>query len=72
MHGWIVPPPKEPAKSTGEFERERAAKVEELAGAGLLKSERIRGALLQIPREEFIPYLYRRRDKSLQFPRLHW
>lgn len=59
MHGWIIPPPREPAKSVAELERERAAKVEELVGAGLLKSERIRQALLKIAREDFIPYSYR-------------
>jgi protein-L-isoaspartate(D-aspartate) O-methyltransferase len=59
MQGWIVPPPKEPTKPTAELERERAAKVEELASSGLLESKRIRQALLKIPREDFIPDLYR-------------
>jgi protein-L-isoaspartate(D-aspartate) O-methyltransferase len=59
MHGWVIPPPREPAKSAAELELERAAKVEELVCAGLLKSERIRQALLTIPREDFVPRLYR-------------
>jgi protein-L-isoaspartate(D-aspartate) O-methyltransferase len=59
MQGWIIPPPREPAKSAAEFELERAAKVDELVRAGLLKSERIRQALLEIRREDFIPHLYR-------------
>ncbi len=59
MHGWVIPPPREPAKSAADFELERAAKVEELVRAGLLKSERIRQALLKIAREDFIPYSYR-------------
>ncbi|UCC71382.1 MAG: protein-L-isoaspartate O-methyltransferase [Gemmatimonadota bacterium] len=59
MAGWITPPPNEPIKTREELERERAAKVEELASSGLLKSERIRQALLKIAREDFIPRLYR-------------
>ncbi|MGD2153382.1 MAG: protein-L-isoaspartate O-methyltransferase [Gemmatimonadales bacterium] len=59
MPGWIVPPPHEPTKSAAELELERAAKVEELVRTGMLKSERIRQALLKIPREDFIPRLYR-------------
>lgn len=59
MNGWIVPAPREPRKTAEELARERAAKVEELVGSGLLKSERIRQALLKIPREDFIPRPYR-------------
>jgi len=59
MPGWIVPPPHEPTKSAAELERERAAKVEELVRTGMLKSARIRQALLEVPREDFIPRLYR-------------
>ena len=59
MPGWTVPPPKEPTKTKEELERERAAKVEELAESGYLKSERIRRALLKVCREDFIPRLYR-------------
>jgi protein-L-isoaspartate(D-aspartate) O-methyltransferase len=59
MYGWQVPPPKQPSKSRAEFERERRQKVEWLTEEGLLKSERIRQALLKVPREDFIPARYR-------------
>ena len=59
MRGWIVPPPKASAKSAAEFERERHAKVRALEAQGLLKSARIKTALLEVPREEFIPREYR-------------
>lgn len=57
--GWVVPPPKEPAKSRQDFARERIDKVGWLVEQGLLKSERIRQALLRVPREDFIPREYR-------------
>lgn len=57
--GWIIPPPKAPAKSRQDFARERIEKVGWLAEQGLLKSERIRQALLKVPREDFIPREYR-------------
>lgn len=59
MLGWITPPPREPTKTSRELARERAAKVRQLAGAGYLKSVHIRRALLTVPREDFIPHLYR-------------
>jgi protein-L-isoaspartate(D-aspartate) O-methyltransferase len=59
MYGWIVPPPTEPTKSNVEFAQERAAKVQELLITGYLKSELIQQALLKVPRENFIPRLYR-------------
>ena len=59
MEGWIVPPPKEPEKSREEFARERREKVRWLARRGYLRSPRIREAMLKVPREEFIPFLYR-------------
>jgi protein-L-isoaspartate(D-aspartate) O-methyltransferase len=59
MLGWITPPPTEPTKTTRELARERAAKVQQLAEAGYLKSVHIRRALLTVPREDFIPHLYR-------------
>lgn len=59
MHGWIVPPPKEPTKSAAEFRKEREAKVEELLARGYLRSERIMQALLRVAREDFIPPAYR-------------
>jgi protein-L-isoaspartate(D-aspartate) O-methyltransferase len=59
MRGWIIPPPKEPTKSKRDLERERTAKVSWLVENGYLKSERIKQALLKVPREGFIPRLYR-------------
>jgi protein-L-isoaspartate(D-aspartate) O-methyltransferase len=57
--GWTVPPPKEPTKSSGDFARERAAKVRRLIRQGYVQSARIRQALLKVPREDFIPRQYR-------------
>jgi len=59
MAGWIIPPPKEPTKSARDFQKERADKVRWLAKRGYLKSERIKQALLKVPREDFIPSSYR-------------
>ncbi len=57
--GWIIPPPKEPVKSKEELRKEREEKVRWLVSEGFLKSERIKQAMLKVPREEFIPPLYR-------------
>lgn len=59
MVGWIIPPPKKSSKTPEEFFRERRAKIAELQARGLLKSSRLRAAMLKVPREEFIPPLYR-------------
>lgn len=59
MQGWIIPPPKEPAKSKEEFRKEREEKVRWLLKHGYLRSERIKDAMLRVPREDFIPFLYR-------------
>jgi protein-L-isoaspartate(D-aspartate) O-methyltransferase len=59
MQGWAVPPPKEPEKSREEFRKEREEKVRWLIKHGYLKSERIKNAMLKVPREDFIPPLYR-------------
>jgi protein-L-isoaspartate(D-aspartate) O-methyltransferase len=59
MGGWIVPPPKTPAKGSEEFAREREAKVRSLLSRGYLRSDRIKRALLKVPRENFIPSMYR-------------
>lgn len=59
MQGWIIPPPKEPTKSKEEFKREREGKVRWLERHGYLKSDRIKEALLNVPRENFIPHKYR-------------
>jgi protein-L-isoaspartate(D-aspartate) O-methyltransferase len=59
MQGWLIPPPREPTKSEAELANERREKVEWLKDRGLLKSARICRALLKVPREDFIPRLYR-------------
>ncbi len=59
MQGWIVPPPKEPAKTREEFTRERKEKVRWLIKHGYLRSNRIKNAMLKVPREDFIPPPYR-------------
>ena len=59
MRGWTVPPPKEPVKSREEFRSEREKQVEWLIGNGYLRSGRIKDAMLKVPREDFIPPLYR-------------
>lgn len=57
--GWIVPAPHAPTKSHAELARERLAKVEWLVREGYLRSERIKLAMLKVPREDFIPNSYR-------------
>lgn len=59
MIGWIVPPPKKPEKKIEEFLEERVEKVRWLIKEGFLRSERIIKAMLKVPREEFIPEVYR-------------
>ena len=59
MQGWILPPPAEPTKSARAFAAERRAKVRWLVQQGLLRSARIRRALLRVRREDFIPRAYR-------------
>jgi protein-L-isoaspartate(D-aspartate) O-methyltransferase len=57
--GWFVPPPSLSVKSEEDLRREREAKVGELERRGLLRSERLRGAMLTVRREDFIPFAYR-------------
>jgi protein-L-isoaspartate(D-aspartate) O-methyltransferase len=57
--GWLIPPPSRPVKSDEDLRREREAKIEELERRGLLCSERLRRAMLTVPREDFIPARYR-------------
>jgi protein-L-isoaspartate(D-aspartate) O-methyltransferase len=57
--GWVIPPPSQPVKSDERLRREREAKVGELARRGLLRSERLRKAMLTVRREDFIPPRYR-------------
>jgi protein-L-isoaspartate(D-aspartate) O-methyltransferase len=57
--GWLIPPPSHPVKSDEELRREREAKIDELERSGLLRSERLRRAMLTVRREDFIPLRYR-------------
>ncbi len=59
MQGWFIPPPTSPKKRKEVLAKERAEKVNWLIKKGLLKSERIKQAMLKVPREEFIPTQYR-------------
>jgi protein-L-isoaspartate(D-aspartate) O-methyltransferase len=59
MSGWSVPPPGLPVKREADLRREREAKVAELTQRGLLRSERLRSAMLAVRREDFIPPPYR-------------
>ena len=59
MSGWVIPPPSRPLKSDEELRREREAKIGELGRRGLLRSERLRGAMLSVAREDFIRSDYR-------------
>jgi protein-L-isoaspartate(D-aspartate) O-methyltransferase len=59
MEGWIVPPPKQPEKSREELRTEREEKVKWLIRHGFLRSERIKNAMLKVPREDFIPPSYK-------------
>jgi protein-L-isoaspartate(D-aspartate) O-methyltransferase len=57
--GWMIPPPSAPTKDARTLRAERKRKVAELSRCGLLRSERIRLAMLAVPREEFVPRSYR-------------
>lgn len=59
MQGWFIPPPTSPKKRKEVLAKERVEKVNWLIKKGLLKSERIKQAMLKVPREEFIPTQYR-------------
>lgn len=59
MDGWIVPAPKAPTKTKEDFQNEREEKVRWLIEEGYLRSPRVKQALLEVPREEFIPTNYR-------------
>jgi protein-L-isoaspartate(D-aspartate) O-methyltransferase len=59
MSGWLTPPPSRPLKSDEQLRGEREAKIVELGRRGLLRSERLRGAMLTVAREDFIPSRYR-------------
>jgi protein-L-isoaspartate(D-aspartate) O-methyltransferase len=58
MVGWEIPPPSA-SKTDEELRHEREAKVSELADRGMLRSERLRRAMLRVRREEFVPPAWR-------------
>lgn len=60
-YGWLFPPPSQPVKSDEDLRRERDAKIGELERRGLLRSERLRRAMLTVRREDFISPRYRDR-----------
>ena len=51
--------PSRPVKSDEDLRREREAKIGELERRGLLRSERLRRAMLTVRRDDFIPPGYR-------------
>jgi protein-L-isoaspartate(D-aspartate) O-methyltransferase len=55
----VIPLPSAPVKSDAGLRREREAKVSDLERRGLLRSERIRRAMLTVRREDFVPSVYR-------------
>jgi len=59
MQGWIIPPPKEPTKTKKEFHKERRKKVKWLKRRGYLRSEYMIKAMSKVPREDFIPFMYK-------------
>lgn len=59
MVGWAIPPPKPPVKTPENFLEERRRKVADLEARGFLRSPRLKAAMLKVPREAFIPDLYR-------------
>src|SRR5574341_547367 len=59
MRGWRIPPPKEPTKTREELQRERENKVQRLLRQGLLRSDRLKEAMLKVAREDFLPRMYR-------------
>src|ERR687892_1793259 len=59
MSGWFIPPPSRPVKSDEGLRLERETKVAELGRGGLLRSERLRRAMLRVRREDFVPTAYR-------------
>ncbi len=59
MEGWIIPPPREPAKNKEALRREREEKVRWLISQGYLRSNRIKKAMLKVKREDFIPFFYK-------------
>jgi protein-L-isoaspartate(D-aspartate) O-methyltransferase len=59
MSGWVIPPPSPALKSDEDLRAEREAKIGELGRRGLLRSDRLHRAMLNVAREHFIPSDYR-------------
>ncbi len=59
MFGWIVPPPRKPIKTEEQLLRERKEKVKWLVQHGFLTSKRIANGMLKVPREDFVPEMYK-------------
>jgi protein-L-isoaspartate(D-aspartate) O-methyltransferase len=57
--GWLIPRPSQSIKGDEDLRREREVKIGELERRGLLRSERLRMAMLTVRREDFIPSRYR-------------
>jgi protein-L-isoaspartate(D-aspartate) O-methyltransferase len=57
--GWLIPPPSLPVKTDDDLRLEREAKIRALERRGLLRSERLRRAMLAVRREDFVPSQYR-------------
>jgi hypothetical protein len=55
MSGWLILPPSRPLKSDEDLRRRREAKIRELRRRGLLRSQPLRRAMLNVAREDFIP-----------------
>ena len=58
MVGWRLPEPS-CMKSDDQLQREREDKGAELVRVGMLRSERLRWAMLTVRREDFVPAAYR-------------
>jgi protein-L-isoaspartate(D-aspartate) O-methyltransferase len=59
MSGWVVPSPRKPVKTKEEFLRERREKIDWLVEQGFLRSQSIAKAMSKVPRELFVPKMYR-------------
>jgi hypothetical protein len=65
MRDWTVPPAREHTKSKEELRKEREKKVKWLIKHGYLRSERIKNALLKVPREDFMRICVRKTFRNV-------
>ena len=70
MVGWEVPEPS--CTSDEQLRREREDKGGELVRPGLLRSERLRRAMLAVRREDFVPAAYRDHATLVGIVRRAW